>query len=56
MPGVAEYGPQGGFLKPTPDMCAGGGDGGAGGGGGFPVIPVVGGLAAAGLIAYFALR
>lgn len=34
--------------KPTPDMCAGGG--------GFPVLPVIGGLAAAGLAAFLLLR
>jgi hypothetical protein len=50
--GVAEYENQGGMLVPklpTPDMCAGGG-------GGIPALPIVGGLAVAGLVAYLVLR
>jgi hypothetical protein len=34
---------------PTPDMCAGGG-------GGVPLLPVIGGLGIAGLVAFLALR
>jgi len=52
VPGVAEYENQGGMLvpkKPTPDMCPGGS-------GAFPVLPVVGGVAVVGLVAFLLLR